>query len=534
MRIHIYLTSMLLFVFLLGCNANGTATSKETVQEKDKDTLTLAIGGEPEEGFDPTTGWGRYGSPLFQSTLLTRDQDLNITTDLATDYQISEDGITWTVQIREDAKFSDGESLTAEDIVFTFETAAQAQSVVDLTNLKKVEKTNPYEVQFHLKAPQSTFASTLQSLGIVPKHEYSSEYSRNPIGSGPYELVEWRKGEQLIVKKNPHYYGKEPEFEQITFLFLDEDQAIAAAQSGQLDMLSVPATYTGADIDGMDRLSFSSVDNRGVMLPYPEPYEGKNGEQIGHAVTSDPAIRHAMNVAIDREALVEGVLNGEGTPAYSSVDGLPWWNEETVIEDADTERAEQMLEDAGWQRAEDGIFEKEGLKAAFTLYYPSGDQLRQSLSLVFAEMMKDFGIEVSTEGKSWSEIERLMFSNPVMMGWGSHDPIELYYLYSSAMKGQGYYNSNYYENKVVDQYFEKAIHARTEEEANQYWQKAQWDGETGLSTLGDAPWVWLVNLNHVYYVHESLDIGKQKVQPHGHGWPITDFITEWEWKEGTD
>src|SRR5699024_6296154 len=135
-----------------------------------KDELVLAVDGEPEDGFDPTTGWGRYGSPLFQSTLLKYDQDFNIEHDLAENYEVSDDGLTWTVEIRQDSKFSDGEPLTAQDIVFTYETAKNSGSVIDLSNLESVEATDKYTVQFTLKEPQSTFIYQLITTGIVPEH----------------------------------------------------------------------------------------------------------------------------------------------------------------------------------------------------------------------------------------------------------------------------------------------------------------------------------------------------------------------------
>jgi hypothetical protein len=124
-----------------------------------------------------------------------------------------------------------------------------------------------------------------------------------------------------------------------------------------------------------------------------------------------------------------------------------------------------------------------------------------------------------------------MYSNAVLFGWGSHDPLEIYNIYSSDNKGVGFYNTIYYSNKVVDEYMEKALSSISESEAIEYWKKAQWDGSTGLSAKGDAPWAWLVNLDHLYLVNEKLDIGVQKVQPHDHGWPITDNIVQWKWKE---
>ncbi|UOQ85000.1 ABC transporter substrate-binding protein [Gracilibacillus salinarum] len=527
--------SVIVFVLLLAaCSEKPEPAANDdtnTTEAKETNQITLAIGEEPEQGFDPTTGWGRYGSPLFQSTLLSENADLEVTLDLATDYQVSTDGKKWTVMLRDDAVFSDGEPLTADDVVFTYETAKQAQSVVDVANLEKVEKNSEHEVSFYLKEPQSTFIHTLQTLGIVPEHAYDSNYAEKPVGSGPYKIVEWRKGEQLIVERNPHYYGEQPAFEQLTFLFMGEDQAIAAAKAGEVDVLSVPITSADQSIDGMNRISLESVDNRGVMLPYPEPTTNEEEEKVGNAVTSSLAIRQAMNYAVNREEMVDGVLNGEGTVAFSSVDGLPWGSDKAVIEDNNQAKAEQILKDAGWERGDDHIFEKDGQRASLPLYYPSGDQMRQSLSMVFADQMNDFGIEITTKSSSWNEIETQMHANPVMMGWGSHNPIELYSLYHSSMQGIDYYNANYYHNEKVDSYLDQALNAKTENEANEYWKLAQWDGSTGLSAVGDAPWVWLVNLNHIYYINDHIEMDDQKVQPHGHGWPITDFITEWQWQD---
>ena len=142
----------------------------------------------------------------------------------------------WTVTLRDDVKFSDGEPLTAEDVVFTFETASNNGSVVDLNVMEKVEAMDEYTVKFTLKQAQSTFVNTLAATGIVPKHAYGADYAENPIGSGPYQFVQWDKGQQLIVKANPEYYDKKPYFKKVTFLFLSEDASFAAAQAGDVDL----------------------------------------------------------------------------------------------------------------------------------------------------------------------------------------------------------------------------------------------------------------------------------------------------------
>ncbi|MET1180444.1 ABC transporter substrate-binding protein [Peribacillus simplex] len=530
----IVLITLVSSIILMGCNqleSNQSDDSNGDVNQKKKDELVMAFGSEPEAGFDPTTGWGRYGSPLFQSTLLKRDNKLNIVNDLATSYKVNEDGKVWTVNIRKDVKFSDGEPLTADDVVFTFETATKNGSVVDLNGMDKVEAINDYTVKFTLKDPQSTFVNSLVGTGIVPKHAYGADYAENPIGSGPYQLVQWDKGQQLIIKVNPEYYGKKSFFKKITFLFLNEDASFAAAQAGKVDLAYIPAAFSNQEVPGMRLESVKTVDNRGIVFPFVKSGDfTEDGLPIGNDVTADPAIRHAINIAVDRKALVDGVLEGRGTPAYTSVDGLPWWNPDTTIKDADFDGARKLLKEAGWKDTDgDGILEKNSLKAEFTLYYLASDAIRQSLAISVADMIKPLGIQIKVEGGSWDIIEKKMYSNAVLLGWGSHDPHEMYNIYSSKFAGVDFYNTGYYQNKTVDEYFNKALLATSETEAIEYWKKAQWDGTTGLSAKGDAPWAWLVNIDHLYLVKDGLDIGEQRIHVHGHGWPATDNIVEWKW-----
>ncbi len=511
--------------------AAGCFPSEQPAPGQKKDELVLAIGTEPEDGFDPTTGWGRYGSPLFQSTLLKRDHAMNITNDLAEEYEISGDGTVWTVKLRKNVRFSDGTPLTASDVKYTFEAAAESGSLVDLQQLEKVEVLDDHTVKFTLKEPRSTFIHSLITIGIVPRHAHGEDYAEHPVGSGPYRLVQWDKGQQLIVEANPHYHGTRPYFKKLTFLFLSEDAAFAAAKAGKVDVAYIPAAFGKEKVPGMRLEKIRTVDNRGIMFPFvPSGAKTKDGKPVGNDVTADAAIRRAVNIAVDRQALVEGVLEGFGTPAYTVNDRLPWWNPEAVIKDGDRKTAEKILDEAGWKdRDADGSRDKGSLRAEFNLLYPADDVTRQSLAIAVADMMKPLGIRIRVEGKSWDAIEKLMHANAVLFGWGSHDPLEMYHLYSSEFRGVDLYNPGYYKNPVVDAYLKKALATPDEKRSLEYWKKAQWDGKTGVSAKGDAPWAWLVNLDHLYLVKENLDIGKQKIHPHGHGWPITDNVEEWKW-----
>ena len=515
------------------CVAAGLMNvNMNTLQAEAPKELLLAIGGERAEGYDPTLGWGRYGSPLFQSTLLRRDAQMNVVNDLATDYRLSEDRLTWRVAIRGDVKFSDGTPLTAEDVAYTFNAAAQSGGKVDMSNFQEAVATDPRTVEFRLKQPNVTFLNKLITLGIVPKHAHNADYGRKPIGSGPYVLVEWTEGQQMIVEANPLYYGAKPAIQRLVFLFADEDTSFAAAKAGQAHLVAVPQSLAVQTIPGMHIHPVKSVDNRGLMFPT-VPDTGQktaNGIPIGNNVTADLAIRKAANYAIDRQALVDAILEGYGSPAFSMVDGLPWEQPEANIRDADPEHAKQILAEGGWSDHDgDGIVEKNGIKAAFTMVYPATDSTRQNLALACADMLKAVGIEADVLGKSWDEIALLKHANVIVFGWGSHDPTEMYNLYHSSMAGIESYNAGFYQNSTVDEYLDKALAAPSFEESLPYWKAAQWDGTTGFTARGDAAWAWLVNLTHTYFVSDCLDLGQSQIEPHGHGWPITANIAEWKW-----
>ena len=521
-------------LFSLFCLLLVPVASPASLPNSAPNTLILAIKGEPEEGYDPILGWGRYGNPLFQSTLLKRDEQLNIVPSLATSHTLSGDGLRWDIEIRKDARFSDSTPLTAEDVAFTFATAKNSGSKVDLAHLARVEMTGTYSLSLHLDRPDSTFINRLITLGIVPKHAYDANYGRHPIGSGPYMLEEWTEGQQMVAVVNPHYFGTAPFFKRIVFLFTDEDTSYAAAMAGKVHMIVVPQSLANQEIPGMALKAVKSVDNRGLMFPT-IPDRGQTtaeGMPIGNTVTADPAIRKAINLAIDRQQLVDGILEGYGRPAFGVCDGLPWDNPDNRIQDNDLAGAISLLEEAGWQDSDgDGIREKDGLRAEFTIVYPASRSVRQYLALASADMLKKIGIKANVQGMSdFAEIRKVMHRDVIVFGWGAHDPIELYHLYSSKHAGIGYNNTGFYANPEVDSNLERALAAGSFDESLPFWQAAQWNGTTGVNARGDAAWAWLVNLDHTYFVDSRLDIGKSQVEPHGHGWPITANIESWRWR----
>ena len=156
-----------------------------------------AHGEEPEFGFDPMHGWGYHDSgtePLIQSTILKRDKDNNFVNDLATNYTISDDFKTYTVDIRDDVKFTDGSKLTAKDVAFSYNKAKELGEGADLSSMNNATAEGN-KVVFTLNKSDSTFINKVTDVGIVPEANYKEDsYGQNPIGSGPYKLAQWDKG----------------------------------------------------------------------------------------------------------------------------------------------------------------------------------------------------------------------------------------------------------------------------------------------------------------------------------------------------
>lgn len=527
------LTVLMTTSSLVGCsstNENNQSESNAKVNSrKENNELVVSVGLEPE-GLDPTTGGHHAVTRVLFSTLLTRDKDMNIKNDLATEYSVSDDKLTWTVEIRDDVKFTDGSPLTAEDVAYTFKTAGESDSVVDLTAVESINVLDKYTVEFKLKEPQSTFVNKLINIGIVPKGLHDDKYAQNPVTSGPYKFVQWDKGQQIIVEANENYYGEKPSIKKLTMLFLDSDAALAALKSDEVDMASIPASFANQKIDGKVLKEVKSIENLGIAFPtVKEGQKTKDGYPVGNDVTSDLAIRQAINYAVDRNELIEGVLSGYGTPSYVGLESMPWYNNQVEIKDGDTNKAKEILEKAGWKDSDnDKIVEKDGKKAEFKLCYITETQHRQEMALAVSEKLKEIGINAIPEARTWDNAVEVMHSQPIILGWGEHDPALIFQLYHSENSGVDWYNTGFYKNEKVDSYIDKAMTSKTEEEALEFWKKAEWDGETGVAPAGDAPWAWLTNVNHLFIMNEDLDIGTPKPQPHGGA--ILENITEWKWK----
>lgn len=513
-----------------GSNAgSGSAASGEHASQV---TVSMPVSSEPAAGFDPFVSWGcgeHVHEPLIQSTLLTTKADMGFENDLATAYSCSDDGLTWTFTIRTDAKFTNGKPVTARDVAYTINGVANNEaSECDLTMVDKAVAVDDETCEVHLNKPFNALLYTLAVIGIVPDGGHDADYGSNPVGSGRYMLEQWDRGQQVILKANPDYYGEAPKIERVVVVFMEEDASLAAARSGQVDIAFTTATFADQQPKGYDLLNCASVDSRGISLPTIAPGATKKqtGEEYpaGNAVTQDLALRRAINYGVKRQTLIDNVLNGYGQIAYSVGDNMPWSSEAMKCEE-DLARAKALLDEAGWVAGADGVRAKDGVTAAFDLYYSSSDSVRQAIAMEFANQMNELGIEVTPKGASWDDIYQHQFSDPVVWGWGSNSPIEVYNLNYSTGNG----NYSCYVNAAVDAHLNAALANPVVADSYDEWKLAMWDGENGPAPQGDATWVWFANVDHLYFVAEGLKVAEQKPHPHGHGWSIVNNVDKWSW-----
>ncbi|MFF4498194.1 ABC transporter substrate-binding protein [Streptomyces sp. NPDC001546] len=477
------------------------------------DSAVVGIATEPET-LSPLLGYGKDGNSKIFDGLLTHDADMKLKPALAEALpEVSADGRTYTYTLRRGVKFSDGEPFSSRDVEFTYRTILDPRtnnaSRTELDALQSVTAQGADRVVFTLKYPYAPFAERTV-LPIAPEHVAgrqdvnSGEFTTRPVGTGPYVLTGWSKGEKLSFKANPGYWGGEPAVKHFTMAVIkDDDVRATRLRSGELDAAILPPDLArGFARDGARRTyAARTFDYRDVTLP------------TQHPVTGDGAVRRALDLAVDRKAMVEALLDGAGKPAYGPVPTDSPWFAPGTERPHDLDGARRILDEAGWKTGPDGIRVKGGVRAAFPLWYLSGDKIRQDHALAFASDAKKAGIEVKTEAGTWEVIEPRMRTDAVLAGGGSPaDPdFDQYQLLTSSLAGDGFNNMARYANPAVD----RAV-AEGRTSGDPAVRKAAYD-TVQRELAKDPGYVFLTHIDHLYVVSDRWDGLSTQVEPHDHG-----------------
>ncbi|WP_405765133.1 ABC transporter substrate-binding protein [Streptomyces sp. NBC_01538] len=503
------------------CSAPGGSAGSG----KAADSVVIGVASEPDT-LSPLLGYGKDGNSKIFDGLLARDADLKLQPALAKALpEVGGDGLTYTYTLRDGVEFSDGEPLTPADVVFTYRTVLDAKTNntarSELDAIKAVRASGDDQVVFTLKYPYAPFAGRTV-LPIVPEHIAGAQdpntgsFNTKPVGTGPYVLAGWSKGEKLTFKANPGYWGGAPKVKTFTMAVIADDNVRATRlRSGDLDGAVLPPNLAATFKNDTGRKTYDakSYDFRTVTLP------------TENKVTGDRAIRQALDAAVDRQTMVDKILDGAGRPAYGPLPTDDPWFDKSIERPQNLGKAKGILDAAGWKAGDGGIRAKGDLRAAFTLLYPSGDKVRQDHALAYASDAKKAGISVTVESATWEVIEPRMKNDAVLAGFGSTgDPdFGLYTLLHSSLAGDGFNNMARYDDPAVDKALDTGRRSQdpaTREAAYDTLQRA---------LVQNPGYTFLTHINHLYVLADRWAGLTTQLEPHEHGfasgpwWNIEDW-----------
>ncbi|MFJ3325523.1 ABC transporter substrate-binding protein [Streptomyces griseus] len=476
-------------------------------------SAVVGIAYEPDS-LSPLLGYGKDGNSKIFDGLLALDADLQLKPALAAELpEVSADGLTYTYKLRQGVKFSDGKAFGAKDVVFTYRTILDEKtnnaSRTELDAVKDVTAKGEDTVVFTLKYPYAPFAQRTV-LPIAPEHIAGKQdvntgaFTTKPVGTGPYVLTKWSKGEKLSFTANPHYWGGEPEVKKFTMAIIkDDDVRATRLRSGDLDGAILPPNLAKGFADDRARKTYAanSYDYRTVTLP------------THNKVAGDTAVRRALDVAVDRETMVKAILNGAGKPAYGPVPTDSEWFTKGTERKHDLAAAKKILDEAGWKPGKDGVRVKDGVRAAFPLWYLTGDKLRQEHALAYASDAKKAGIAITAEAGTWEVIEPRMKHDAVLAGGGSPaDPdFDQYTLLKSSLAGDGFNNMAWYDNKAVDAAIEAGRRSGDKAERKKAYDTVQ------RELVKNPGYTFLTHIDHLYVVDDRFGSLTTQIEPHDHG-----------------
>ena len=492
-------------VLLAGCSSDNTEGEAGTATEGDKSGGTLVYGrGADSVSLDPinvTDGESIRVTHNIYETLLEYDHNLELQPKLATDYNSSEDGLTWTFQLREGVKFHDGTDFNADAVVFNFERWMDPENPYhegdfpyypflyggfkgDANHLiESVTATGEHELEIVLKRKTAPFLSYLaiSMFGIASPaaiEQYGAGIGENPVGTGPFKFDEWNRNNTITLSKNEEYWmdGK-PYLDQVIYQVIPENSArLNALQTGEIDI-----------VDGMNSSDTTIVeDTEGIeLLKRPSFNIGYMAFNMEKEPFDNPLVRQAINMAIDKEEIVEAFYNGLADPATSPLPPSLWSHDESLEKyDYNVEEAKKLLAEAGY---EDGFTTELHTMSNPRPYLPEPMKIAEAIQSDLAEIGITADI-VSSEWATYLEDTKNGKHSMAMYGWTGvmADPDN--FLYPNLSKTNAEVpaqNIAFYKSDEFTSLITEARETIDQDKRTELYQQAQ------QLFQEDSPWVML-------------------------------------------
>ncbi|MEQ9618727.1 MAG: peptide-binding protein [Deltaproteobacteria bacterium] len=473
---------------LVSCGSSSDRNSEKGTESKssepaprtDKDTagsgpvegdwLIYHLSAEPGT-LNPVTATDAYESIInngnVYETLIERDTEtLELKPLLAESWEISDDKLTFTFKIREGIKWQDGVPFTSEDVVFSYETimnpkvdAPQLRSYYQ--EIRDVRAIDEHTVKFTYARPYFLALEFCGGMPIVPRHIFgegdfnTNPAGRKPVGTGPYKFEKWTTGREIVLEKNPDYWGEKPHLNRIVFrIITDTSVTLQVLKREELDVSSLTPIQWSRQTNSKD--FESNFDKFSYFTPN-YSYIGWNSRR---PFFSDKRVRTAMTHLVNRELILDKIMFDLGAvvtnPFYIN---SPEYDKSIEPYPYDPKKAVELLEEADWiDHDGDGIRDKNGVKFAFEFLIPGGSETGEKIATILKEELDNMGIAMDIRKTEWAVFTtRLNERNfdAVTLAWSMGVESDPYQIWSSTQAESG---SNFigFKNAEADRLIEAA------------------------------------------------------------------------------
>ncbi len=501
------------------------ATQQDDYQEGDWYVQAIATG---LKTITPLISQDVYSANIQSyvlESLLTRDPDtLEWVGLIAKDWQMHEDGLTFTFHLREDVSFSDGTPLNAEDVAFSYrfimdERIAAPRGRAYFEKIASVTALDKFTVEFKYKEPYFNALSLAGSMSILAQHFYepyldkAEEFNQSKgllLGSGPYRLADpkgWTPDQGLVeVDRNPRYWGTvQPSFDRILWKVIENDSArLTTFRNGEIDIYSArPREY-------QNLLKDDELIRRTRHFEYMSPsagysYIGWNQNRSGKVTRfADKRVRQAMTYLTDRQRIIDEIMLGYGEIAISPFNPRSKQHDPVLSpRKFDLKKAQQLLAEAGYRDTNgDGIIEDQsGTPFEFELVYFQGNEDTKRIILFLKDLYASAGILMKPKPTEWSVMLDLLGKrdfDAISLGWSSGIETDIYQMFHGKQVENNGDNFIHYKNPELDKLIDQARVTVDEEKRMPIWQQAE------NIMFQDQPYTFLMRRKTMAFIDKRM------------------------------
>jgi peptide/nickel transport system substrate-binding protein len=492
--------------------AGATPTAAATAPSAETPTVTTSAAGTPKQGgtltiqgnqeiaslhpddAGPTVHWVIVAN--LHDGLVEVDKDYELQGTLAESYEIADDGITYTFQLKQGVPFHDGEEFTSADVKYTFEWYANPDNAAvtgnNFVSLSGVETPDDYTAIMTLKGTDAAFLVLAGITYILPEHYHSEVgkegYASAPIGTGPFKLKEWKPAEVTTLEAFDDYFRGRPNIDIYQETNVPEESVRTIALETGESLNSVwPLTAE-------DNLRLMEDDRFNVLRA---PALSNNHFPIDNTkpAMAEKEVRQAMMFALNRDRMVDDLEKGLAVKATSNLSpGLQFYYEPDVKQyPYDPDQARALLDAAGWVPGSDGVREKNGQRLSFTCTVITGDQRNRGKAEVGQADLAAVGVEMKIEeapvasilaGFGTGEVEASIFNWTYGGGFGEPDA-------RTSLKTGAARNFSKYSNPRVDELLDQGVATTDPEERKKIYSEIQKIVAEDVPFLFIMFWEWI-------------------------------------------